>query len=76
MEDGIAELQSVLPVLHYGSLEALGKGFTWHTRYREAAQKGEESAGSDVQDGDNLGGTFPSHMDGKKIKLALYRGVV
>lgn len=48
----------------------------WHTRYREATQKGEETAVSDVQDDDNLGGIFPFHMDGKKIKLAVQRGVV
>lgn len=43
----------------------------WHTRYREATQKGEETAVSDVQDDDNLCGIFPFHMDGKKIKLAV-----
>lgn len=71
VEDGIAELQCFLTVLHYGSLETLGKGFTRHTRYREATQKREDTAVSDVQDDDNLGGILPSHMDGKKIKLAV-----
>lgn len=72
MEDGITELQCFLTVLHYGSLEALeAQEKAWHTRYREATQKGEETAVSDVQDDDNLGGIFPFHMDGKKIKLAV-----
>lgn len=56
--------------MNLGSLETLGKGFTWHTRYGEETQKVEETAVSDVQD-DSLGGISPSHMDGKNVKLAV-----